>query len=138
MGSAGRARDKRLEAVREKTESAMRWRLGWREQAAACALIRAALDEAGIGPAAVSCLRYGPDAARMLAECGETPGREAADAADAAVFLSDRKALAAKAVEREPGWAAGGIPFAGDPFLDWLAWATVRITLSRIAGEGFG
>jgi len=136
MGSAGSARGKRLEAVREKTEAAIDWRLRWREQVAACALIRAALEEAGIDPAEISCLRLGPDAARMLENRGETPEREAADAAYAAEFLSDRKSLAAKAAEQAPRWAAGGTPLPWDSFLDWLAWATVQKSLSRTAGEG--
>ena len=126
MASAASGRDKRLEAVREKTESAIRWRLGWREQAAACMAIRGALEQAEIDPAGVSCLRLGPDAARMLAERGETPEREAADAAYAAEFLPDRDTMARRAAEREPRWAAGDTPFAGDSILDWLAWAAVR------------
>lgn len=126
MASAGSAHRKRLEAVRETSEAAIRWRLGWREQAAACMAIRAALEQAGIDPAGVSCLRLGPDAARMLAERSETPEREAADAAYAAEFLPDRDTMARRAAEREPRWAAGDTPFAGDSILDWLAWASVR------------
>ena len=135
MAWPGSARHKRLEAVRDKTESALRWRLGWREQVAACMTIRAALEEAGIDPAGVSCLRLGPDAARMLGERGETPERAAADAAYAAEFLPDRDTVARRAAEREPRWAAGGMPFAGDSVLDWLAWANVRGRMPADAGN---
>ena len=135
MASPGSARHKRLEAVREHTERAIDWRLHWREQAAACTAIRAALEAAGIDPAGVSCLTLGPDAARMLAERGETPEREAADAAYAAEFLPARDTMARRAAEREPRWAAGDMPFAGDPILDWLAWASVRGRMPADAGN---
>ena len=131
MASVGRGRAKRLAAVIRATDAALRWRLGWREQVAGCAAIRAALDEAGIDPADVSCLRMGRDAERRLAERGDTAERARAEAAYAAAFPSEHETLAARAGAREAHWADGNSPDPGASILDWFAWATVR---GRVAG----
>jgi len=91
----------------------------------ACAVVRAALAEAGIPPAGISCLRLGNEAAPELAALGDTPQLQQADAAFAAADpgLATQDGFAARAADLAPRFAGRPPPDPGASLLDWYAWS---------------
>lgn len=118
--------NRRLAALTDAIRRGVEYRQEQRDLAKACATIRAALAEARIEPAGISALRDLDRPEQKLAERGECPKLQQADAAFAAQDL--RLSLREANTER---WARRAPEFVGKPpppnfgssFSDWYAWS---------------
>ncbi len=111
---------------------AARLRASYREElrlrVKACADLRAALAEAGIDPARISCLYLCDQAAAGFLALGDTPGLQRADAAFAAADpkASPAASFAAGIARQVPRFADGHRPAPGASLVDWFAWSLAR------------
>ena len=132
MGSPYRGRlARRLALLTEAARRRVSERQHLRDNAAISAGIRAALAEADIDPARVSCLRHIADAEPRLIGLGDTPALWRADAAFiAAQPRPASKSLAVRAAEAAPRFAGRGHPppETGASLLDWYAWSLAAKT----------
>jgi hypothetical protein len=118
--------NRRLAALTDAIRRGVEYRQEQRDLAKACATIRAALAEARIEPAGISALRDLDRPVQKLAERGECPKLQQADAAFAA--QDPRLSLREANTER---WARRAPEFVGKPpppnfgtsLSDWYAWS---------------